>query len=96
MRAFFLLTAAATAFIALSAQAETIHATVKGMHCVGCAQAIEAVLTDDGAVEKVVVDVDGGSATITEKHGQHIADDRVRALVKEAGYSVTDITRSTN
>lgn len=94
MRTLFMFTAAITAFIALSAQAGTIQANVKGMHCVACAQAIEATLTEEKAVEKVVVDVKGGTATITEKPGAHLTDDRVKALVKEAGYSVTGMTRS--
>lgn len=94
MRAFFMLTAAIAASIALSAQAGTVQANVKGMHCVSCAQAIEATLGEDAAVEKVVVDVKAGTATITEKPSQQIDDARVSALVKEAGYTVTGITRS--
>lgn len=94
MRSFMMLTTVAASLFAMAAHAETIRANVSGMHCVACAQAIEALLGEEKAVETVHVDVKAGTATIVEKPSAHIDDARVTELVSEAGYKVTGITRS--
>lgn len=94
MRRFLLLGVCVAISTGAAAQAETIRAHVSGMHCVGCAQAITAVLNEEPAVASVDVNVKCGKLTIVEKPAQHISDARISAAVREAGYSVTSIRRS--
>ena len=87
MIAILLVTMSGTAF------AETIKATVNGLVCSFCATGIEKTFKKQPAVEDVKVDLDTKLVTIRTKKGKRLDDKTITSLIKDAGYSVTDITR---
>lgn len=62
---------------------ETITYTVPGIHCGHCALSIKEEVAEVRGVEAVDVDVETKVVTI---RGEHLADDRLRAAIAEAGY----------
>ncbi|GIT82011.1 heavy metal transport/detoxification protein [Leifsonia sp. LS1] len=59
---------------------------ILGMTCDHCARAVSDELSALGGVERVDVDVAGGTATVA--HAAPLAGDAVRAAVEEAGYTL--------
>ncbi|MFD3373815.1 MULTISPECIES: heavy-metal-associated domain-containing protein [unclassified Streptomyces] len=71
--------------------AEKIY-TVSGMSCGHCAASVtEEVMAVPGVTE-VDVDVPAGRVAV---RGESVSDDAVRDAIGEAGYEVTEATRST-
>jgi cation transport ATPase len=78
--------------ICASAQAtETITAHVNGMVCAFCAQGIEKKAKALPQTEDVYVNLQQKIVAVQVKEGQHLATETIAALVKEAGYDVTQI-----
>lgn len=76
-----------------AASAETIKATVNGLVCSFCATGIEKTFKSQPAVEDVKVDLDAKLVTIHTKKDAKLDDTTITTLIKDAGYSVTDIKR---
>lgn len=77
-----------------AAQAETITAAVNGMVCAICVSGIEKSFQKNPAVEKVKVDLENGKVTVNTKSGATLDDAAVTKTIVNAGYAVTEITRS--
>lgn len=77
----------------LSAQAETVKAKVNGIICAYCVQGIDKAFRKQDAVEDIKVDLDNGLVTITTKGEGDLADDTIKQVITDAGYSVTGIER---
>lgn len=92
MRRFLIIT---VIFMSISnmAYAETIKANVNGLVCSFCATGIEKTFKKQTAVDTVKVDLDAKLVTIHIKEGQELDDETVTSLIKDAGYSVINITR---
>lgn len=91
MRALILIAVLLTAG---TAQAETIVASVNGMVCSICVSGIEKSFRKIPAVEKVSVDLDNGKVTVNTKADAKLDDATVTKTIINAGYAVTEITRS--
>ena len=89
----FLIAMALVTTINGTAYADTIKATVNGLVCSFCATGIEKTFKKQDAVEDVKVDLDTKLVTIHTKNGKNIDDKTITNLIKDAGYSVTDIKR---
>jgi mercuric ion binding protein len=89
----FLMTTILLAAMAGAAQAETIKASVNGLVCAFCATSIEKTFKKQPVVDTVKVDLDTKLVTITTKKDQTLDDETITNLVKDAGYTVTKITR---
>lgn len=75
-------------------QGETVTVSVNGLVCDFCAQSIQKVFKKRDAVQSVNVDLDNGLVTIVMKPGQTLDDDTVTKLIRDGGYSVTEIERT--
>jgi copper chaperone CopZ len=64
-----------------------VQLKIEGMHCAGCARAVETVLSKVAAVEAVDVRLDAGEALVTA-NGE-IDTAALVAAVDEAGYEAT-------
>lgn len=64
---------------------DTLTYTVSGMTCAHCAASVEEEVSEVDGVESVAVDLETGAVRV---HGRGVADDAVRAAVREAGYEV--------
>ena len=95
MRAF-ILTFAALMIISGATYADTIHAGVNGMVCAFCATGVEKSFQAQPAVDTVKVDLEAKAVTITTKDGQDIDDAKVKRIITDAGYTVTEIKREKN
>ena len=73
--------------------AETIKASVNGLVCSFCATGIEKTFKAQPVVDTVHVDLDNKLVTITTKADQKLDDATVTKLIKDAGYSITNIVR---
>ena len=63
--------------------------TVEGMMCMHCVAHVEKALSGVAGVEKTEVNLKKKRAVVTLN--AEVADEALRAAVKEAGYEVTDI-----
>lgn len=82
-------------FLCVSAQAaETITAHVNGMVCAFCAQGIEKKVRALPQTEDVYVNLQRKVVAVQLKQGQHLADEAITTLIKDAGYDVTKIERA--
>jgi copper chaperone CopZ len=77
----------------LSAYAERISVSVKGMVCSFCAQGIKKTFGRKDVVVDVAVDLERKIVTITTKDGTTLADNEIRESIIDAGYEVLEITR---
>lgn len=82
-----------TAITPLVAAAEEILVNVNGLVCGFCAQGIKKTFSKIDSVSDVQVDLGAKKVTIALKEGQKLADDEVRKLITDAGYTVVDIER---
>jgi copper chaperone CopZ len=71
-------------------QGATMKLSISGMTCGHCAAHVERALKACAGVKAVVVDLKGGSATVT---GTGVDEAKLRKSVEQAGYEVTAIVR---
>lgn len=76
-----------------AALAESASITVKGMVCESCAEAVTGKLQENPAVESVSVQVNKGLVEVVLKPGATVADDTLKTLIADAGYTATEIHR---
>ena len=65
---------------------QTSTYTVTGMTCAHCVSSVTEEVEAIAEVERVKVDLETGSLTVTASEG--LSDDDVRAAVEEAGYDL--------
>jgi len=82
----------AALLVSMSAFAETVTVGVNGMVCSMCAQGITKKLKAL-QVEQLVVDLDNKVVSFSTPDSLKVTDDKIKELIKDAGYAVTDITR---
>lgn len=71
--------------------AETIHVGVDGMVCAFCAKGIEKSFKSQPETEKVDVSLEDKLVTVVTKKDTTIKDEKVKEIIKDAGYDVTTI-----
>lgn len=64
---------------------------VEGMMCAHCQARVQKALEAVEGVKKIVVDLEGGTATVTME--QEIPDEKLKSAVTEAGYQVAGCAR---
>jgi mercuric ion binding protein len=74
--------------------AEKISITVKGIVCSFCAQGIMKKFKAEPGVKSADVSLEKMSVDLVLKDGAKLSDDRVKKVVKDAGYDVEAIERS--
>jgi copper chaperone CopZ len=79
--------------VPLTAAAEEITATVKGMVCSFCAQGIKKTFGKNEHVEKVEVDLDNKLVKLKVKEGHVLTDEVITKAIADAGYDVLKIER---
>lgn len=77
----------------LAVAAEEVHVEVNGLVCGFCAQGIKKTFSKIDSVSDVQVDLAEKRVTIAVKDGEKIADEEIRKLITEAGYTVVGIVR---
>ncbi|MEM7146021.1 MAG: heavy metal-associated domain-containing protein [Verrucomicrobiota bacterium] len=75
-------------------RAKTLKLTVDGMVCAGCAGSISGKLAERDEVEDVYVSLESKLVAVGLKEGVQVSDDEAKAMVKEAGYKVTKVERT--
>ena len=90
--------AAAGVAVAFSmiASAGTIEMKVNGLVCGFCAQGIEKTFRKNPATEDVFVSLETRLVAILTKEGKDIPDAELKKALKDAGYDVKEIQRTTN
>lgn len=66
---------------------------VNGMVCGFCAQGISKKFSADPAVEKVKVSLENKVVSLNLKADHDIADETIKSILKDSGYSVSKIER---
>ena len=79
--------------LSVSALAETITTTVKGMVCAFCATGIEKTFRKQPEVETVHVDLPKKTVTLTTKPGKTLSDAKIKEVVTYSGYTMGKIVR---
>lgn len=74
--------------------AQTIKANVNGMVCAFCAQGIEKKMRALSQTKDVYVNLKQRVVAVELKEGQTLTNDKVKAIIKDAGYDVTSIEMS--
>ena len=74
------------------AYAEAITVGVNGMVCSMCAQGISKKFSAL-KVEELKVDLDNKVVSFSTAEANKVSDEKIKELIKEAGYVVTDIKR---
>jgi copper chaperone CopZ len=80
--------------LATVARAGTIEMTVNGLVCAFCAQGIEKTFRKDPATADVLVSLEHKLVAIETEAGADISNDALRAALKDAGYDIKEIRRS--
>lgn len=70
---------------------QTIKANVNGMVCAFCAQGIEKKMRALSQTKDVYVNLKQRVVAVELKEGQTLSNDKVKDLIKDAGYEVTSI-----
>jgi len=70
---------------------QTIKANVNGMVCAFCAQGIEKKMRALPQTQDVYVNLKQRLVAVELKDGQTLSNDKVKAIIKDAGYDVTSI-----
>lgn len=70
---------------------QTIKANVNGMVCAFCAQGIEKKMRALTQTQDVYVNLKQRVVAVELKDGQTLSNDKVKAIIKDAGYEVTTI-----
>ncbi len=81
-----ILLAAVLMISSLAIAGEELKVGVNGMVCAFCAQGIEKSFKKQPEVEKVKVSLENKFVQITLKDGQRLPNDKIAALLKDAGY----------
>ncbi|MBI4539172.1 MAG: heavy-metal-associated domain-containing protein [Gemmatimonadetes bacterium] len=76
-----------------AAAPERIELRVTGLSCPLCAYGLEKKLKKLEAVERVSVELKTGLVVLDLGDGAQLSDERLRAVVQEAGFAVTGIKR---
>jgi periplasmic mercuric ion binding protein len=76
------------------AATQTIKANVNGMVCAFCAQGIEKKMRALSQTQDVYVNLKQRLVAVEVKDGQTLSNDKVREIIKNAGYEVTSIEMS--
>jgi periplasmic mercuric ion binding protein len=76
------------------AATQTIKATVNGMVCAFCAQGIDKKMRALPQTKDVYVNLKQRIVAVELKEGQTLADEKVKEVIKNAGYEVTAIEMS--
>ena len=71
--------------------AQTIKANVNGMVCAFCAQGIEKKMRALSQTQDVYVNLKQRVVAVELKEGQALSNEKVKAIIKDAGYDVTSI-----
>ena len=82
---------AATLFSQAAFATQTIKANVNGMVCAFCAQGIEKKIRALTQTKDVYVNLKQRIVAVELKDGQTLSNDKVKAIIKDAGYDVTSI-----
>lgn len=80
-----------TLFSPLAFSTQTIKANVNGMVCAFCAQGIEKKMRSLTQTQDVYVNLKQRIVAVELKDGQTLSNDKVKAIIKDAGYDVTAI-----
>lgn len=92
MKKLLLSTLVVTALLSQVAfAAQTIKANVNGMVCAFCAQGIEKKMRALSQTQAVYVNLKQRVVAIELKDGQTLSQEKVKAIIKDAGYDVTSI-----
>jgi len=70
---------------------QTIKANVNGMVCAFCAQGIEKKMRALSQTQDVYVNLKLRVVAVELKDGQALSNDKIKAIIKDAGYDVTSI-----
>jgi periplasmic mercuric ion binding protein len=65
---------------------EELKVNVKGMVCAFCAQGIEKNFKKQPEVDKIKVSLENKFVLITFKDGKRIPNEKIAAMLKDAGY----------
>lgn len=76
------------------AATQTIKANVNGMVCAFCAQGIEKKMRALSQTKDVYVNLKQRIVAVELKDGQTLSDEKVKEVIKNAGYDVTSIEMS--
>ena len=92
MKKLLLITVVLSAlFSPLAFATQTIKARVNGMVCAFCAQGIEKKMRSLTQTQDVYVNLKQRIVAVELKDGQTLSNDKVKAIIKDAGYDVTAI-----
>jgi cation transport ATPase len=80
-----------TLFSNIALATQTIKANVNGMVCAFCAQGIEKKMRALSQTHDVYVNLKQRIVAVELKSGQALSNDKVKAIIKDAGYDVTSI-----
>ena len=82
---------AVTLFSQAAFATQTIKANVNGMVCAFCAQGIEKKMRALTQTKDVYVNLKQRIVAVELKDGQTLSQDKVKTIIKDAGYDVTSI-----
>ncbi|PPD52635.1 MAG: heavy metal transporter [Methylotenera sp.] len=82
---------AATLFSQAAMATQTIKANVNGMVCAFCAQGIEKKMRALSQTKDVYVNLKQRIVAVELKDSQALSNEKVKAIIKDAGYDVTSI-----
>jgi len=82
-----------TSNVSITTGGPTIVATVNGLVCDFCAQALKKVFQKEEAVKALTVDLDAGEVRIFLKEGQMLSNAVVAKLIRKSGYSLVETQR---
>lgn len=66
---------------------------VNGMVCAFCAQGLEKKFKEQKEVDQISVDLEVKRVVVGYKKDQSLSDDKVKSIIKEAGFDVVSITK---
>lgn len=72
----------------------SVVASINGMVCGMCVQAITRKLEDTGKVKNVIVDMKDKKVSFAIRLGKTFSDDEIRRALEGAGYSASRISRT--
>lgn len=78
----------------ITAFAEQVKITVKGMVCSFCAQGIKKTFSGKAGVESVDVNLDTKVVTVVTKKGVTLPDAEISQTIVDSGFEVITIERS--
>ncbi|MDG1523005.1 MAG: cation transporter [Hellea sp.] len=79
--------------VSVATDGPVIVASVNGLVCDFCAQALKKVFQKEEAVKALKVDLDAGEVRIFLEEGQMLSDAIVAKLIRKSGYSLVDTKR---